>query len=54
MLDSGTEGHQLNSLSFSNDTARRCIDEISIDVQSQLNDIFRNTKFLLTLDELAV
>ena len=54
MLDSGTAGHQLASLPLSNDTVRRRIDEISTDIQSQLNDILRMTKFLLALDESTV
>ena len=54
MLDSRTNGHQLASLPLSNDTVRRRIDEIAIDVKSQLNDILRNTKFSWVLDESAV
>ena len=54
MLDSGTAGHQLASLPLSNDTVRHCIDEISTDIQSQLNDILRMTKFSLALDESTV
>ena len=54
MLDSGAAGHQLASLPLSNDTVRRRIDEIAIDVKSQLTDILRNTKFSLALDESTV
>ncbi|XP_076817976.1 SCAN domain-containing protein 3-like [Clavelina lepadiformis] len=54
MLDSGTPGPQLAALPLSNDTVRRRIDKIAIDVQSQLNDILRNTKFSLALDESTV
>ena len=39
---------------LSNDTVRRRIDEISTDIQSQLNDILRMTKFSLALDESTV
>ena len=51
MLDSRTNGHQLASLSLSNDTVRRRIDEMAIDVKLQLNNFLRNTKFSLVLDE---
>ena len=54
MLDSGTAGHQLASLPLRNDTVRRRIDEISSNIQSQLNDILRMTKFSLALDESTV
>ena len=54
MLDSGTAGNQLASLPLRNDTVRRCIDKMAIDVKSQLNDILRNTKFLLALDESTI
>ena len=54
MLDGGTAGHQLASLPLSNDTVRRRIDKISTDIQSQLNDILRMTKFSLALDESTV
>ena len=54
MLDSRTNGHQLASLPLNNDTVRRRIDEMAIDVKSQLNNILRNTKFSLVLDESAV
>ena len=49
MLDCGKVGHQLSSLPFNNDTVHRRIDKIANNVQSQLNDIFRNTNFLLAL-----
>ena len=54
MLDSGTAGHQLASLPLSNDTVQCRIDEISTDIQSQLNDILCMTKFSLALDESTV
>ena len=47
MLNNGKVKHQLSSLPLSNDTVRRHIDEIANYVQSQLNDILRNTKFSL-------
>ena len=49
MPDSGNAGHQLSSLPLSNDTVRSRIDRTANDVQSQLNDILRNTNFSLTL-----
>ena len=49
MLDCEKVGHQLSSLPFSSDTIRRRIDKIANDVQSQLNDILRNTNILLAL-----
>ena len=54
MLDSRTAGHQLASLPLNNNAVRGRIDEITIDVKSQLNDILRNTKFLLALHESTV
>ena len=54
MLDSRTAGHQLASLPLSNNTVRGRIDEMAIDVKLLLNDILRNTKFSLALDESTV
>jgi len=55
VYNSGTTDQQLATLPLSNDTIRRPIDEIVIDLQSQLNDtILRNTKFSLTVDESTV
>ena len=54
MLDSETAGQQFSSLPLSSNTVRRHIDEIALDVRSQLNDILRNTNFSLTLDESTV
>ena len=54
MLDSGKIGHQLSSLPLSNNTVRHCIDKVANNVQSQLNDILRNTYFLLVFDKLTV
>ena len=56
-----TDGEELLKPAFAmyhrtmlDDTARRRIDEMAIDVKSQLNDILRNAKFSLALDELTV
>ena len=49
MLDSGKVGNQFSFLPLSNNTVRRHIDKICNDVQSQLNDILRNTNFSLAL-----
>ena len=49
MLNSGKVGHQLSSLPLSNNTVHGHIDEIVNDIQSQLNDILRNTNFSLAL-----
>ena len=54
MLDNGKPGHYLASLPLRNDTARRLIDENAINIQSQLNNILWNKKFLLTLDESTI
>ena len=54
MPNSETASHKLAYLPLSNDAVRRRNDEIATDVQSQLSNIFRNTKFLLAFDESTV
>jgi len=45
-----TVKQQAINLPLCNDTIRRRIDEIAIDLQSQLNDILRNIKLSLALE----
>ena len=54
IFDSRAAGHQFASLPLSNDTVRCGIDEMGIDVKSQLNDILWNTKFSWAHDESTV
>ena len=54
MLDNRAAEHHLASLPLNNNTIRRRIDEMAIDVKLQLNDILWNTKFSLALDESTV